>query len=356
MSSKHFSWLLVATVIATALVLVIPGKTGKESSLVRTTLVPGLAEQVNEIDWLQLSGAGGEVIVTLERTNSAWVVKENSDYRAEWSRVKNLLNSLSQAEVIEEKTSKPEFYSRLGVEDVASDQAAGVMVRFSGGSGLPAVIIGNSAEGREGQYARIEGSAASVLIDRRIDMPESQVDWLDKTIVDITDAEVVQFEIVHADGESITATRASADDEDFDLQGVPQGREVETNWTVNAPANSLAALDLQSVVPATRMNWENATRFMLLTADGLMVETELLAIPGADGESEQTEHWIKIAAGVYTTGVGTLVEGETNNPETLARAEEINNRVNGWAYRIPGYKYDSMTRRMDDFLQPAAEE
>jgi hypothetical protein len=28
--------------------------------------------------------------------------------------------------------------------------------------------------------------------------------------------------------------------------------------------------------------------------------------------------------------------------------------VSGWAYRIPKYKYDSMSKRMEDLLQQAA--
>ena len=34
------------------------------------------------------------------------------------------------------------------------------------------------------------------------------------------------------------------------------------------------------------------------------------------------------------------------------RAAEINRRVSGWAYAIPQYKYDVLTRRMSDLLKP----
>ena len=39
--------------------------------------------------------------------------------------------------------------------------------------------------------------------------------------------------------------------------------------------------------------------------------------------------------------------------ETAARAADINERVSGWAYRIPKYKFDTMNKRMDDLLQEA---
>ncbi|MCJ7815873.1 MAG: DUF4340 domain-containing protein, partial [Xanthomonadales bacterium] len=300
MSRKQFSWLLLATVVLAVLVLIFPGRTGRESGIEQTVFIPGLAEQVNDIKWLRLTAAGGEVIATLQRENNAWVVEEESGYRADWGLVKTLLSSLSRAEVVEEKTSNPGYYARLGVEDVSAVDAAGVMVEFAGDSGLPAVIIGNSAQGRDGQYARLKSSAKSVLIDTRIDVPRDQIAWLDKTIVDIADAEVVEYEINHPDGESIKAARTSADDENFDLQNIPAGREIKSEWSVDAPANSLAALNFQAVVPAAQLAWESATRFRILTADGLMVESELLTVPGIDGDGAQSEYWLRLSAGVYT--------------------------------------------------------
>jgi hypothetical protein len=353
MSRKHFSWLLLATIVVAVLVLVFPGRTGRESSIDQGVLIPGLAEQVNDIRWLRLTGAGDEVIATLMREDNAWVVEEVSAYRADWGAVKTLLSSLSRAEIIEEKTSKPGYYPRLGVEDVSAAEAAGVMVEFEAESGLPAVIIGNSAQGREGQYARLKDSAKSVLIGTRIDVPGDRIAWLDKAIVDIAEAEVVEYEIIHPGGESIKAVKASADDENFDLQALPEGREIKSDWAVNAPANSLAALELQAVVPASQMDWENASRFRILTADGLMLDLELLTVPGPGGEEASSGQWLRLEAGVYTTAVGSVADDETNESATLARAEEINRRAGGWAYRVPGYRVESMTRRMDDLLQPA---
>lgn len=352
MSRKHFSWLLLATIVVAVLVLVFPGKTGRESSIDQVELIPGLAGQVNDIRWIRLTGAGGQAIATLKRENDAWVVEEVSSYRADWSLVKTLLSSLSRAEIIEEKTSKPEYYPRLGVEDVSSPGATGVMVEFAADTGLPAVIIGNSAQGREGQYARLKDAAKSALIGTRIDVPGNQAAWLDKAIVDIAEAEVVEFEITHPDGQSVKAVKASADDENFQLQDLPADRGIKSDWAVNAPASSLAALELQGVAPAGQLDWENATRFRILTADGLLLDVELLTLPGADGEEAPSEHWLRLEAGVYNTAIETPVEDEADGSVTLARAEEINQRVGGWAYRIPDYRSESMTRRMEDLLKP----
>jgi hypothetical protein len=355
MSRKHFIWLFLATLVTAALVLFYPSHTGRESRSGETTLIPGLTEQVNSVEWLRLSAAGDETLVTLKRENKRWVVEEVSAYRADWDLVKTLLGSLSRAEILEQKTANANLYSRLGVEDVSLADAAGVMIEFAQDSGFPAVIIGNQAQGRGGQYARLAGSDSSVLIDLTIDLPKEQSDWLDKKIVDISDAEVVEFEIIHPGGESVRAVKASADDENFDLQNVPDDREIESDWSVNAPANSLAALELQAVIPAAQLNWDNAVRFRLLTADGLTVDTEILTVENGAEPDGPAEQWIRLQAELYSPADGSQVNQAQQASETATRAEQLNNRTKGWAYQIPGYRVEPMTRHMENLLKSTSE-
>lgn len=352
MSRKHFSWLLLATFIVAMLVLILPSRTGQESGFEKSLLLPALEQEVNELSWMRVTTGGGESLTTLEQTGDRWIVSEMADYPADWEKLRSLLSDLALAEVVEPKTANPQYYDRLGVEDISSEGAAGMLVEFAQDSGLPAIIVGNAAQGREGQYVRLQGQAESALIDRRLELPRQPSEWLNEDIVDISDAEVVEYEIVHPDGERILASKVSADDENYSLQNVPEGRDIKSDYAVNAPANSLAGLTLDAVVPDSQLAWEDPLRFRLLTADGLQVELELHVVAGADAEgTADDEHWIRLQAGIYTTGVDSAVEVTEDSTEPLERAAEINSRVQGWAYRIPKYKFDSMSKRMADMLQ-----
>lgn len=352
MSRKHFSLLLAVTLVVALLVLLVPGKTGRESETEKTRLLPGLQEQVNELGWLRVTGAGGEEIAVLERGDGFWRVRQAHGYRADWDQLRTLLYDLAQAEIVEQKTANPEYYGRLGVEDVDRADAAGLMLEFDSASGLPAVIIGNRAQGRDGHYVRLQGADNSVLIDRSLEVPREAMAWLDKSVVHVADSEVVEVEIVHPDGERVLARKASADDENFALRDIPEGREIQSDWTVNSLANSLASLSLEAVVPDTEFDWAGATRFGLVTADGLRLDAELLAHePGEGGADSDPEYWIRLRAGLYRTAVESGVEAEGEDGETAERAAEINQRVGGWAYRVPKYKYDGMTKRMEDLLR-----
>jgi len=353
MSRKHFSLLLVITLVVAALVLLVPGKTSRQSEVEKSRLLPGLQEQVNQLDWLRIVGPGGKTIATLTRGEGYWQVEEVFGYRADWPRLKVLLGDLAQAEIVERKTANPDYYGRLGVQDISQADAGGVMIEFSEASGLPSLIVGNRLQGRDGHYVRLQGSADSYLIDRSLEVSTDRLSWLDKSIVHVADNEVVEVRITHADGEQVLATKASADDEDFSLQNIPEGREIQSAWAVNSLANGLASLSLEAVAPESEIDWTGATRFALITADGLQIEADLAATPDQEeNDSGDVEYWIRLSASLYQTALDIAVtppeEGEN---ETAKRAESINQRVEGWAYRIPKYKFDGMTKRMEDLLK-----
>jgi hypothetical protein len=351
MSRKHFSLLLAVTLAVAVLVLLVPGKTSRKSDVEKVRLLPDLQEQVNDLDWMRVSGAGGSVIATLLRGDGTWRVEEAHGYQADWNQLRTLLADLARAEIVELKTANPAYYARLGVEDMGQANATGVMLEFAASSGLPALVVGNRAQGRDGHYVRLKDAADSVLIDRSLEVPRETMGWLDKNIVHVADTEVVEVEIVHADGDRIVARKTSADDENFALQDIPEGREIKSDWAVDSLANGLASLTFEAVVPADELDWSDSIRFGLVTADGLRIDAELVPVEAMDGgEQTDPEYWIRLQAGLYQTAVESAVTPSPEGDEAAQRADTINRRVGGWAYRIPKYKYDAMTKRMADLL------
>lgn len=346
MSRKHFSWLLAVTVLAAVVAFLLPRQTARNGDTGADELLPEFAAAVNDIDWLQVSG-GGATVATLERRDGQWVVAEADGYRADWAALQGLLSGLAAAEVVEAKTSNPAYYDRLGVED-PGEGSGGLLIAFRESTGLPALIVGKTAQGRGGQYLRRADSARSVLIDRELEVPDSLQDWLDRRVVDISRDEVVEVAIRHPDGESVVAKKISADDENFVLEGVAEGYEPRSAWTVDSLAGALSALDLEAVAPAHSIDWSDATLYRLVTADGLDLAAHVVAVPGEDGG--EPAYWLALEAGLYTTSLDQSLD-ETAREATAERAGAINRRVSGWAYRVPKSNYDTMNKRMDDLVQ-----
>jgi len=329
MTKKHFSILLVAAVLVAAAVFLIPSPTGRDAGSANSLLLPDLADAVNDISLVRISAGGDTEPVTLERVESGWVVKESYNYPADWSVLRPLLADLSQAVIVEEKTSNPEYYYRLGVQDPDAEDSESRLIEFPANEMLPGVIVGNSAQNRDGHYLRIQGESPSMLVDRAITLPINENGWLAREIVDIEDSSVLSASITHADGESITVERESTDVTDFNLRDVPEGREMTSTYTINQVAAVLADLQLESVVPVDEVVWEGATELQLITETGMQLDATLV--------EDEENRWMKL-----------VVSGEGS--------DEINQVVDGWAYNIPLYKFDAMNKRMEDLLTPLDDE
>ena len=164
------------------------------------------------------------------------------------------------------------------------------------------------------------------------------------------------------------------------MQDLPKGREVESNWSVNALGGMLSGLQLDQVTAEKNIDWSKATHLRVLTADGVEVNADLAQV--------KDKSWIRLSASAYTANPAPKAEekAEKGQPETKVtedkkgkeeekgqaekKAEEektkeekaaadlakrvgdINRRVQGWAYAIPQYKSQVMTKRMKDLLKP----
>lgn len=371
MSRKKFSALAISlAIVILAVTLLIPEPTGREQLLDGGLLAPDLAERVNDINRLTVTGAGGKMVATLERGEQQWTVSELGAYPANWERVRDLLAGLARAEILELKTANPDYHARLGVEDIDEPQAGGQMIEVKGGDFSLAVIIGNEAKGRNGRYLRLADTAQSVLADFDARVPATAVDWAERQVTDIASAEVAEVEIVHADGETVLARKSSADESDFTLVNQPEGRELQSSWSVNSLGGVLTALQMDGVKPAAEIDWQEAARVRVLTFSGLEVQVDAALI----GE----DHWIRLnAAAPYATAAedassadtATTVdaaqptgEKEVDGGETGAKSDaeaaaaEFNAQVAGWAYKIPAYKFEAMTKRLEAMLKPLDEE
>ena len=66
-------------------------------------LLPGLFEKLNDVDKIQLTGAGNNIVTTLEKNEKHWAVTERSYYPADISKIRSVVLALAEAKIIEEK-------------------------------------------------------------------------------------------------------------------------------------------------------------------------------------------------------------------------------------------------------------
>lgn len=349
MSQRTVAVLLAAFVVL--LVLVIVGQRTETSPAgAGAPLVAGLAESIGDIEHVTVTRANGEIVATIEKGQDNWVVTDKHGYAANAGKLRQALTALGEARILEQKTANPELYARLGVEDVTAPQAAGISVAFSApGRDLPTIILGN-AEGANYRYARRAGEAQSFLVDRNPDVPRNAAQWLDSVVIDVRSDRVREVTITHADGEVVRISKTGPELANFDVADVPSGRELSYPGVANVIGNALRELNLEDLEPADAAATEAPTIVEYRTFDGLIVRVT--------GVERNDESWITLEASADAAApapAAPAAEGAAA-ADPAAEAARINAKVGGWRYKIAGFQYDQMTRRMADLLRapPAA--
>jgi hypothetical protein len=353
--------LIVAGLAVIAIVLALVGqRQNRPDTSTGTLLVPGLAESLNDIERVTVTGARAETIATLVRGETGWSVAEKAGYAADLAKIRQALVSLSEARIVEEKTSNPAFHARLGVEAIEAETATGVAIAIEAPMEFPVLILGDSPNNAS-RYARRATEQASFLIDRSPEIPSMTAQWLAAEIVDVPSASIQSVTIKHSGGDEIALSKASVDDTNFAVGGIPEGRELSYPTVANVIGNALRELKLDDVAPATD-GAAPSTVTEFRTFDGLVVTVTSTL----DGETP----WLTFAARAEPAVPPAPVDATADAPsdaatepapaatssasvasDPVAAAAAINTRVGAWRYRIPEYQHGQLTRRWADLLK-----
>ncbi len=338
--------LLFAALATLAVVAGIVLRGAQTGSRDQGLLFPGLKEQLNSIQRIVVAGPGNTPIATLERGADNWTVVERSNYAADVGRIRKNLLALAEARIVEEKTSNPDFYDRLGVQDVSAASAKGVLLTLTAGKKAGnenpiSVIIGQAPSGSTNQtYARRAGEPMSWLVTGQFDLGKTGGEWLDRSLTDIPAGRIQSVTITHPGLETLRISRdpkteksgASEGMVEFLVADVPTGRELSYPGVANGVAGVLAELQLDDAqtreVLGANPGKPVVARFV--TTDGLSVETSAWRLP--DGT-----RFTFIASG---------------DGDAAKEAAAINARLGGWVYTVPSYKAEQLTRRLQELLAP----
>jgi hypothetical protein len=293
----------------------------------------GLKAAVNDVTEVRLAKGDG-THATLKKTPTSWDVVER-EYPADSGKVRKLLLDLGALETVEEKTSDPASYDKLGVEDVNSAKATGTRVDAKTPKKVYSVIVGRSA-GMKSTYVRASDSPKSWLASPQVTADADPKQWLARDLFDIPEARIKDVAIKPASGPEYSVSREKKEQSDFTVSNIPKGRELTAPSAGNTVAGELASFTLDDVrkLPADAKPEATAT---FHTFDGL----ELQLAGQKDGERRY----------VSITPRSTAKETETE-------AKTLADRVNGWQYEIASYKYDALFKPLEDLMkkpEPKAE-
>jgi hypothetical protein len=308
--------------------------------------LPELEPASNDVTGLRIVGAGDVPLVTLDRPDGRWHVAERG-YPADASRVRAMLLSLADLEVVERKTDDAANYARLGVEDVQSPAAQGFRIEIRGLDRPLALIVGREAQPGSG-YVRRADAAEALLVKPRIDVDRDPRAWLSRPVLDVAPARVQSFAIARPGAPRWRGEKASRADAAFALAGLPRGRELYAPDAADAVAGTLAALDFEDVrradVAAADADDARAT---FTTFDGLVVTVV--------GHADADARWLRFEvaydpalAARFPPGAGDDAPG---GEQVRAEADRLAATMRGWWYRVGADRYDRTFRAIDTLLR-----
>lgn len=342
MSRKQFSIIAVLAAVVIALVaLLVPQRGGYDPGESGQALLPGLRDQVNDIDRVVISGHGGTV-ATLSKGDGQWQVEELDGYPADWSRLQALLSDLAQMEVVEAKTASPEYYPRLGVEDVTMEGANGTRIDFSTADSAWSVIAGHEASLQYGQYLRVADQPQSVLVDRILDLSPETVDWADAEILDVGSGLIAEVSILHPDGDRVRISKVSADDANFTLKTLPEGRAPLSDFKVNSLANAYAGLRMEDVRKDPGAGDETPVEIKVVLFSGERLKVQIF--------DQDDARWTRI---IHESGPNPAApEGDSEAAPEPAAAVADAQRLEGWIFKVAESRLENMAPRLESLLKP----
>ncbi|MCK6371479.1 MAG: DUF4340 domain-containing protein, partial [Gammaproteobacteria bacterium] len=281
MNTRTLITLFVALLVLTALAIAV-SLSQRPMSGSGGMLLPGLRAQLNSVDQVVIRAGGNRVVATLEKKADRWTLAERNGYPADVGRIRRNLIALAEAVVLEEKTSNPELYERLGVEDIAGETAGGLQFDLGSGGAVTSVIIGSTGVGGgDRAYARRPAEPVSWLVSGEFDAPRETSQWLDRLVTDIDSGRIQAVTIRHPEGDELRIERETAATGDFSVASIPRGRELSFPGAANTIGSALAGLELENVEPAGTFDPGEVKPVVARfgTFDGLVVEASTWKLP-----------------------------------------------------------------------------
>jgi len=285
-------------------------------------LLPALASRQDQVDALEVRGAGDQVLVSLHRVGDEWRLSQRADWRADGARIAQFLQRLAEARRVEAKTDRAVMYPRLGVEDVSDPQAGGTELRLSGKGIAARLLVGKPHKPSGGRYVRLVGQARSWLCDTDVAFDTDPVSWLDHRLAAVPLARVQRVRVRPRGAAPFTL---SSRDDRFRLDDAPSAA-MNDSYAGDDIASVLVAFDVDDVAS------DNGPKLVSQALDYELVDGTVLTVSvWREGQRD----WARVAAS-FDEAQGASWERLAGKPGVQAKAQA---QAAEWTRRFAGRKF-----------------
>ena len=277
--------------------------------------------------------------MTLARDKEAWSLADRGGYPAKADAVRALLVKLAQAELVESKTSNKERYAQLELEDPAGQgrQVAPACGSLDDkGAPIAEAIVGKKrfdafGASKGGTYVRKPGDAQTWLSNADLDVSLAVRDWVQPGLLDLAAAKIAKVTIEMPGEEPLVIERDGTDANKHTLASIPDGKKLKEGAGIDGIVRAAGSIELEDVRKPGAAGAGGEAGTAKIEADGGLAVTLRLRKEGED-------YWATLEA----TG---------SDGEAKKTADEIAAKAQGWEFKIPAGKAQSILKRRADLFE-----
>lgn len=257
---------------------------------------------------------------TLARSSAGWTLEETGGYPVRRDRLSELMGGLETLSFDEKRTDDPYKHDRIGLGHPQQDGNGALVEVFGQGTDLMhSLIIGRK---NDTIYVRDPEDAQTYRAEGTLPPFYNRRAWLDLDIIEIDPSAIRSTRITDETGRSLYLRRAEgADTRSFRPAPPNQNDRLISRLAASTTALAVTRLTPVDVKPAADLTTAPIARHISETFDGL--EVDLRAYREPQGL------WVTLRA----------VEAG----EGARRAAAINEKAEGWAFRITDYDFQDFT-------------
>jgi len=288
--------------------------------------------------------------LTLQRTDSGWVIAERGKFPADVAKVRDFVLKIISLKVGQSEPIGDKDRARLNLDQ------SGTQIEFLGADGklLRKLAVGKKYFKREvenpekamadGRFVAVPEEAKLVYIvsDPLAQATPKSAEWIDKASFQVE--KVKTLEVRYPDGSGWRIER-DGDNADWKLAGLKAGEKLDVS-RANAASYSLSLLELADVAPAETKDIPDPTLVKATTLDGLSYDIQVGKLQGDNYPVRFTS-----SGSVAPNEAG---KGQPQDAERLKKLEERRPRekmLSEHTLLVPKSKLEDTLKKRDDLLE-----
>ena len=307
-------------------------------------LVKNLSKNVNDIALIEIEKQG--VILSIEKKENQWLLRQKDNYPVDTSKVRTLLLQLAESSLLEEKTSNPALYEKLGL-DAESRAKVQAYLDLEKSETLFSLDIGHT-NGTIGTYIVGGDRPQSWLTSGVINVDSDLNDWLQTELFNIEEKDITQITIQNAEKQRVVL---KADEfGGFVLEGLATGQESDPA-RISSITSSFRMLNFQQVENESSKDLSAGITSEIITSDGMLITALVL--------HEDGQYWAKFEVSASLDKVqvdNTADTAESLFAITQKRVDQLKEKLSSRVFLLYEATGEALSSQKKDLIKKAAVE